>query len=262
MRLLHLFGVVAAVWSTSINAKPILSDSQQTYFSACMADDRAAQEQAEVCQAALSDTGLSASQRIDAQLELADAWYSLDRFDESQEVYQRVRESVPNNVEALNGLAWVHWSRDEYEPAIELFEMSVARRPTSQGLAGLASSKRHSDAITSDGFVELMQAALALNPKYTWAQRELGWGLLNFGQPAAAEAAFRDAVEIAPSNQWNLYALGYALNDLDRHEEALEVLLRVDPDEDTPTGYFSQLSLARYYTPRLQSRVEGCGFDD
>ena len=135
----------------------------------------------------------------------------------------------------MNGLAWVHWSRDDYAQAIEVFQASVAVGPSAQGIAGLASSRRHLGTIEVAEFSELLDVALALSPNYLWAMREKGWGLNDFGHHEAAEAAFRAGMEINPKNQWTVYGLAYTLNELDRYQDALDVLLSVEQNADTPT---------------------------
>ncbi|MEO9847810.1 MAG: hypothetical protein ABJF35_06715, partial [Marinomonas sp.] len=66
-----------------VGAKPVLKDSQQTYYSTCISGDLAAEKKLEFCQAALSEPTLSPGQRLDVQVEVGDALYSLDRFDEA-----------------------------------------------------------------------------------------------------------------------------------------------------------------------------------
>jgi len=168
-------------------------------------------------------------------------------LDEAEVIFREVLGAEPNSVPALNGVGWVFWEREDFQRAAETFEKSIDLGPTSQGLAGLASSRRHLQQITLDEFSELLDISVALSPNYTWALREKGWGLSEFGARDDAVKAFRLALEIDPMNQWTVYGLASTYNEMGRYKDALEAMQEVEFDESTPTGLYSELSLTRFF---------------
>jgi len=94
---------------------------------------------------------------------------------------------------------------------------------------------------------EDIDAALVWDRVGHWAQREKNW--------VEAEAAFRLAFSLNPSRY--AYCLGVALNHLDRHRDALDVMLpeTLRPDADSLVWF--QVAVAEEGVGDLRRAVEG-----
>ncbi len=235
-----------------VDARPLLQDSQQTYAGACLAAEEPPERLVLICEAAMEDGGSSPAQRREMKIELADALYSMDENERAQKVVDDILAEAPDSGRALTISGWIDWDADRNVEAMAHFEASIAVGPTAENLAGFASSARHAGDIEQDRFLLMMDAALAMSPKYTWALREKAWGLFDFGDAEAAEAVFREALALKEDSVWSLYGLGYVLNDMDRHDEALTYLNRAADRRDVPAGVYSQRSLARFYEGRYK----------
>jgi tetratricopeptide (TPR) repeat protein len=199
-----------------------------------------------ICEEALRRVAIPSAEHLQVLMSLADTLYALDEDARAAVHYNTILEETPNETGAINGLGWIAHDANDMALAVELFERSVAVRPTAQGLAGRASALRYEDGISKDEYVTQFDAALALSPRYRWAAREKAWGLFDFGDLDAATAAARAALELEPTDVSSLYALGYFLNEQNAYEEAFEHLNLAANDPDAFTAVFSQRSLASF----------------
>lgn len=249
--------VVAFVYASSGLSKPLLENSQQTYAGACLDGDTSTwAQQAKVCEAALGDVGASIQQRLDIQVELAEALRGVEELARARTVLEDVIKQAPKHARALTELGWLAWDESDYPAAEDFFRRSLALEPSSRAMAGLASSGRNGDLLPLEDILNLLDAAIVFSPRYTWAYREKGWALIDVGRPEEAEDSFRAALEIAPDNPYSLYALGRALNDQDRYEEALPYLTRAVLNEDGPSRALEQRSLAWFFTGKYKAALE------
>jgi adenylate cyclase len=95
------------------------------------------------------------------------------------------------------------------------------------------------------------QKALELDPDETWAYQAMAMNNLWHKDYAAAEAAARRSIELAPNYVGGSIALGQVLDFTGRHAAAIDILehaLRLDPDFDMTLHLIgrAQLGLGRY----------------
>ncbi|MEX0316298.1 MAG: tetratricopeptide repeat protein [Ruegeria sp.] len=219
--------------SGDASAKPLLTDSQLTYASACIAGDDTAERLIEICTRGLEENGASDGQRIEMLDRLAWSYINVDDLDRADATFGDILTIDPQAEPGLQGHAWIFYMRDDYAAAAELFRQAVARKPRGQNMAGLAASQYHAKQIDLDEFTGYMRAALALDPDYRWAIRELGWVLAYADRYEPALEQFRTALA---KNEWDAnaeYGLAYVLSQQDKWHEAFDHVTRaleIDPD--------------------------------
>lgn len=236
--------IMLATAASPALARPLLSNSQQSYTAACLADEESRDRMVGICEAALEDSGGTDAQRTEILVALADALYSVDKDDRASAVFQEVLERDPTNTDALNGLGWIEHDADKMDAAADLFDRSLSIQPSAQSLAGKASALRRGAGIDEAEFIVLMDTALAISPDYLWAMREKAWGQLAFGDVSEAEETARAVLKKDSSDVYSLYLLGYVLNERNRWKEAYQHLNEAAQIEGAPTMVFSQRSLA------------------
>lgn len=230
--LLALLSLVVGT-NGAVSAKPLLTNSQQTYASACLAYDETPKRLIEICQLGLEDGGASEAQRIEMMDNLAWSYVDLDDLDRANAVFGDILKIDPRAEPGLQGQAWILYMRDEYGAAAELFRKAVSHIPRGQNLAGLAASEYHADQIDLDAFAEKMRAALALDPDYSWAIRELGWVLAYAERYAPAKDQFHAAVAKNVSDANAEFGLAYVFSEQDMWEDAFKHVSRaieIDPN--------------------------------
>jgi putative PEP-CTERM system TPR-repeat lipoprotein len=125
---------------------------------------------------------------VDGRLALADALQTLGRLGEALAEYERVLDSSPDHVVALNNAAWLVRERDA-EQALSLAARAGALAPNNPAVLD------------------------------TW-----GWILAEAERPEDAVIHLQRAAELAPNIADIQYHYGYVLNDLDRKDDARRVL--------------------------------------
>ncbi|WP_170416989.1 tetratricopeptide repeat protein [Ruegeria atlantica] len=214
-------------------AKPLLTNSQETYVSACLGQDDTPERIIEICQRGLGEVGASDRQRIEMLDKLAWAYYDLDDMDQADDAFAEILALNPNAEPGLQGRAWVHYNRDEYTAAVELFRQAVSRKPNAQNIAGLAASARRSGEMDFAEFEEMMQTSLALSPEYTWAMRELAWVLSDHNGQDEAMKLFRSARDLDPYDPYAEYGIAFLLseqNDWEASFDHISRALELKPD--------------------------------
>lgn len=215
------------VWAGgSAIAKPLLTNSQSTYVSACVEQDDTPERLVEICQLGLGAAGASDRQRIDMLDRLAWAYFDLDDYDASDRAFSEILELNPEAEPGLQGKAWILYYHDDYGLATELFRKAVSRKPTARNMAGLAASALYGGQSNVEEFEARMRAAMALDPEYTWAIRQLAWELSDQGRNDEALDLFRSAIEIDPSDSYAEYGMAFVLSEQDRWEPAFEHVTR------------------------------------
>lgn len=243
-RRLAFFSVSLAMTASVTDARPLLSNSQQSFTAACLANEEPRNRMVAICEAALDESGATQAQRLELLVALGGAHYNDNSSEKAENVFNDVLKRDPNNTSALNGLAWIAHDKDDMADAAELFDRSLSISPTSQSLAGKASALRRGPGIEAEQFLMLMNTALAISPNYAWAMREKAWGQLEFGDLIGAEETARIVVEKDNNGVYSLYLLGYVLNEQERWGEAFQVLNEAAQADGAPTSVFSQRSLA------------------
>lgn len=233
----HIVGFLMALglFATSPDAKPLLNSSEETYASVCIAADDTSARLIEICKLALQEPGASISQRAQMRETLGYAYKNQDQFKLAEAEFQSMLDGNAASYRALRGLGWVAHERDDYVRAAELFEASVDLQPTKSGLAGLADSKWEANDISAEDAIVLFDAALSLDPEYTWARRSKGWVLLDVRRFDEALELFGGIVNKDPEDENALAGLLKANEKLDQLEVALDLAnrgLQIDPEED------------------------------
>ena len=177
-------------------AKPLLLDSQQTYMSACLAYKESHKRMRAICEQALDQPGASMRQRLDIMDSLAWANYYLGQPDMARQVFQRMLDLDSESEDGLTGMAWIAYDADDYGKAGDLFERAMNRSPSAQVLAGLGVSRFYGRQFDLDKALRYIDAALAIDPKYSWALRRKGWFLQGRHRLSESEKTFRQAVEV------------------------------------------------------------------
>lgn len=207
-------------------AKPLLTNSQETYVSACLDQSDTPERIIEICQHGLSDVGASDRQRIEMLDKLAWAYYDLDDMDQADDAFAEILALNPDAELGLQGRAWVYYNRDDYAAATALFRQAVSRKPNASNMAGLAASARRAGEMDFAEFEEMMQTALALNPEYTWAMRELAWILEDHNRQDEALSLFRTASELDPYDPYAEYGVAFLLSEQNDWEAAFDHVSR------------------------------------
>ena len=211
---------------TIANSKPLITNSQSTYASACLEQNDTPERLVEICHHALDGNGASDRQRIEMLDRLGWAYFDLDEIDKSDEAFSRILDIDPDAEPGLQGRAWVFYDRDDYDEAAAFFRKAVSRAPTASNLAGLAASEYRGDFIAFDDFEVKMRAALALDPEYSWALRELAWALSRNSRDDEAMELFRTAIDVNPDDSYAEYGVAFLLSEQDRWEESFTHITR------------------------------------
>ncbi|WP_299891219.1 tetratricopeptide repeat protein [uncultured Ruegeria sp.] len=208
------------------HAKPLLTNSESTYASACIDQQDTPERLIEICQLGLGEVGASDGQRIEMLDKMAWAHFDLDNFDQAEEAFGEILSLDPNAEPGLQGQGWVAYYRDDHVLAAVSFRKAASRKPNAYNMAGLAASQRRNGQIGFDEFEQNMRVALALDPEYTWALRELAWGLNDQGRNDGALELFKSAIEVDPSDAYAEYGMAFVLSELGEWDAAFEHVTR------------------------------------
>lgn len=215
-------------------ATPLISNSEETPGRICIAREAAPNRIVQACDMALSLAGLTQSQRVNMLVARGDGLLWQDHFHEAADSYRAATQIDAAAIEAWNGLGWALWETDGDAMALEAFETSLAVDASVQGLGGKAATARRMGAISNDEARTLLNAALAIDPDYIWAVRELGWSHIEDRNFVDAKLAFREALDIEPKDVNALYGLGRTKLSTGAPEEALSIFnsaLEYSPDD-------------------------------
>ncbi len=216
------FGLLAILLSSGAGlAKPLLTDSQDSYVSACLRDDDSLERMAAICTAALDQAGASRGQRMELLDTLGWTQVDLGQTERAEQSFQAILDLDPGSDMGHRGMGWVAYLRDDYATAATHYQRSIDRRPTGDALATLGASLFRSDQIGLERFHSYLDTALALDPDNRWILREKGWTHVDHDDPALALPYFRRALDVYAEDANARYGLASALSDLDRNEEAL-----------------------------------------
>ncbi|TCL07971.1 tetratricopeptide repeat protein [Shimia isoporae] len=237
--------IVAALFllAQPVLGKPLLTNSEETYESACLANSDTPERLVEICEHALQTTGATAVQRIEMMETLA--WAHHDAGDEEKafEQFNVMLELDPVSAEAFNGLGWLAYGRDDYSEAASFFAQAMETKPEEQSLAGLGASLYRSGQLPLVEAVGYLDAALAITPTYAWAMRQKGWLYSIEDFHAEAIDAFEDALEINPDDVSANYGVGYVLTEEDKWVEALPYINRALQEAPDDVSSLSRRSL-------------------
>jgi tetratricopeptide (TPR) repeat protein len=147
--------------------------------------------------------------------------------------FQQASAENPELVEAFQGQAMIHWSREETDPALAAAEKIYALDPTN--VLGL---RIRYDAYVAKGDEradQVLQELVAADPTPATAPRVFNAGVaaVRANDADKAIARFEQAVEIDPSLSQGHKILGQLYNSKKQHDKAIasaEKLLALDPD--------------------------------
>lgn len=226
-------------------SKPLITSSEETAARLCLAREDAPQRIVEVCDRALVDARLTRNQRAALLVAQGDGFLWQDNHAQAAASYRRAAEVNPRDVEAWNGLGWSLWEVEGDQAAYDAFDYSLSISVTVQGLGGKAALARRLGHMDNDTAREMLRAALAIDPDYIWAQREVAWSLIDDRQFGAAVTAFEKARAMDPRDLNARYGLGRAKllsGDADGALAMFNDVLMDDPT-DFPTQVYRIVAL-------------------
>lgn len=215
-------------------AKPLLTDSQKTYASACVERQDTPERLIQICELALNEAGMTQAQRLDMMDALAWGHMDLDREAVAAEIFHDMLEIDQTSADALSGLGWVSIRAEDFAAAVPRFKAAMDQSPSASHVAGYGSSRFRAGQIDLDEALTLLDAALAVDPEYAWAAREKATLLRQEGRLEDAEAGYRHAIEIDPDSYYAAYGLAVVLSRAGRDDEALEQInaaLELEPGD-------------------------------
>jgi len=213
--------VLCALATTPVWSKPLIASSEETAARLCRAFDDSPERLAALCAQAVTDGAPTLAERAELLTLQGDALDLLGRHDEAAAAFTAAAAADPAHVRAHTGMAWLLWGLDREEEAVAHFRTAIEVRPTADGMAGLGSALYRSGQADAAAALELVRTALAIEPDYPWALREIGWIELDEGRFPEAIAAFDDAIDLN-ADDWNAhYGKSRALAKTGDHEAAL-----------------------------------------
>ncbi len=237
--------VLAVSLTAPLSAKPLITSSEENYLRVCMARAESPERLVTACDAALSALNVTPSQRVELIVARGDAHLWQQGYEAAMSSYREAIALDRNSTEAWNGLAWTLWEVEGDAAAFEAFETSVNISVSVEGLAGKATTGRRLGFLDRSEARELLNAALSIDPDYIWALRELGWIYVEENRPVEAAAAFREALDIEPTDINARYGIGRTELMEGKTEAALtsfdDVLL--DAPNDFPTLVYKIIAL-------------------
>ncbi|MCG6883450.1 MAG: tetratricopeptide repeat protein [Silicimonas sp.] len=239
--------LAAAALATPVAAKPLVTSSEDTHIRVCLAREDVPSRIVEACDAALTGSGLTRSQRAEVIVARGDGHLWQKHLDAAISSYREAIGLDPRSTEAWNGLGWALWEADGDAAAHEAFDRSLGLGVSVQGLGGKAATARRSGLIGNDEARGMLRAALTIDPDYIWAVREIGWSYLDDREPARAAEEFRAAMDIEPRDVNARYGLGRAQLDGGDAEAALDTFndVLMDAPEDFSTLAYRIIALRR-----------------
>lgn len=143
--------------------------------------------------------------------------------DEALKRYSKALELWPQYSLAARNISELHGDRGDWALALEYAERSVVAGPDE------AANYRQRAYVygKSDKYDEAeadLEIAMALAPDNRWTRREFGWLAYNRGNYDDAARVFREIVAQDAEDPDGHYGLAYVLIDLDRDQEALDVI--------------------------------------
>ena len=216
-----LAATAAMFLGIAASAAPLITSSEETPARLCLRGGDAPERLVALCDMALGEVGLTAAGRGELLTARAGALFDMGRHVEAEAGYRAAIGADARSVTARNGLGWVLWDLGRHGAAQAEFQASVDVHVTGNGLSGLASAGYRAGGFALDEAIEMLDAAVSIDPSDHWSMREKGWLLRGEGRHGDAEAAFRGALMVSPRDANAQYGLGRVLFDQGRAEDAL-----------------------------------------
>lgn len=223
-------------------SKPLIDTSRETHMSVCLDYSETAERLIEICRIALDQAGASPAQLIGALDSLGHALLESDRFSEASDVFHQMTDASIDDPRGWTGLGWVNHGLGKYAAAESYFAEALERAAVASALAGLTSSQWEQGGMSDEEAILSFEAALAIDPDLVWAQREIGWVLIEASQFEDAETVFTTILDATPSDTNARAGLVRALVRQDEYERALLQVERGLSDGSGVYWFLSQRS--------------------
>ncbi|MEM7261241.1 MAG: tetratricopeptide repeat protein [Planctomycetota bacterium] len=188
--------------------------------------------------------------RPDADIEKAEHWTEIGRYDLAEEAALRALASDPDNAEYQVVLGWVYYSSDKHEQAEECANRAIGVDPEcarALALLGLVHHARGRNQLSEECFL----AALRLEPTHSVYLYQYGALLHSVGEHSKAEKLVRACLEQDPDNSAAHSLLSLVQGERQQSRAARdsgEVAVGLAPDDDFP--HYS-MGLAYFRSGRL-----------
>ena len=151
-----------------------------------------------------------------AHLQLGNALYALQRFDEALALYREASRLKPGYADALCGIGMVQQSKGRYDEAIEDYVRALRHAPDDGTIHyGLSSALRAKGRL-EEALTEAREA-VRLSPDDHDSLDLLGLTLVGLGHFDEAEAAYREALKNRPDSESTLNSLAWLLVSFPGH---------------------------------------------
>lgn len=234
-----LSGLLAASLALPAGAKPLITSSEETLARICVAEEEPPERLIDACTGALAQPGLTEQQRVDLLTSLGNAYNWSDQDETAAKVYRDALDLNPAHTEALNGLGWVLRAMSDDAGAYQMFERSLSHDVSSSALAGKAATGREIGELTQEEARLLLEAALSIDPDYTWARREMAWSFFDSEDYPSAMAIFAAVLKEDPGDLNARYGVARAALAAGENDRALSELNRLL--EDAPDYYSARI---------------------
>jgi tetratricopeptide (TPR) repeat protein len=255
-RIARIFGCMVLCLPAPVSAKPLLTNSQDTYVTACIRADDSNTRLIEICSKALDQSGASDQQKTEMLNAMAWAHYWLDQKDKATADFEAILKIDPNSFDGLKGLGWLAYFDDDFTAAIQYFEQAMNRSINEVVLTGLGISLYGAGQIDLDKVLEYLDAALAIDPDYAYALREKAWFLEDADRLDEAAAVFGRALDIDSNDLYALYGMALVLSRQAIWEQALGFANRALEQDSDHMASLSRRSLILYNLNRPKQALK------
>lgn len=239
LRILLILTVLFGQAAKPALAKPLLTNSQDTFATVCGAGSESYDRLIEICSKALEASDLTKAQTLSFLESLGWAYLETQQNELAKAKFEKMLGLDPKSLDALDGLAWFYHDIEDFQTAAAYFKKAMNIRPNARIVAGLGASRYKAGDIEFNEAISFLETARAIDPAYIWAAREQAWMYEGKGWYQQALALFKDILTQAPDDAYALYGAAYVLTEQGNWDEALGYAnraLEVDPN------YMSALS--------------------
>ncbi|MCP3968734.1 MAG: tetratricopeptide repeat protein [Rhodobacteraceae bacterium] len=209
MRPTFLFPLLVAM-ATTASAKPLISDSESSLAIICINYRDTDERIVEICSRALAEApGASPRQIRQMRKSLGDAFNALGETERARVEYETILRQSPDATAGHLGLGWLLLA-DDPAAAARHFDRAARTGVSAEVVGGRAKAMYKAGEIGFDDLVEMLDAAIAIDPEYSWAVREKGWQLIDLNREEEAIEAFTTALGIHPEDANALFGLAKA----------------------------------------------------
>jgi predicted TPR repeat methyltransferase len=171
------------------------------------------------------------------------------------QLYARILEKAPNNVDALHFLGVAKFQMGDGKAAVDLIGQAIALKPDFAGAhnnLGNVLKRLHRSAEAAQAYRQVIE----LDPENADAHNNLGALLRSQGNAAEAERILRRALELDPHHADAFHNLGNVLVELKRDNEAADMYTQAVRLRPYHAEYYLQLARALYGLKREPEALE------